>query len=395
MKSIHTSQAGFSRRSFLRGLALAGASAALPRWVDAETPFELLQGRPALKLHDDISNAEPNLARLVQSWVTPVDQFYVRSHAPAPKIDPGAYRLKISGLVDRELTLSMSDLMGQFGQSSVMATLQCAGNRRDEFNATAKVGGVQWGPGAIGNANWTGLPLGEVLKAAGVQDGAKHIQFAGLDEIKEKSGTIPFGASIPVEKALSAGTLLAYAMNGETLPPDHGFPLRALVPGHFGVRSVKWLDTIIVSAEESPNHYHQEAYKIMPKEMNADNVDWSVSPPLYEMIVNSVIATVDVEKSGATPTARLRGYAVATGHADDAIEKVEITADGGKTWQRATLTSTELPYCWRLWEAQVPLNSGTKAFAVCATTRNGARQPQNIDWNFKGYGFNAWHSREI
>lgn len=379
-----------SRRAFLGSLAVAGGTALFSRRARALNPFELLQTAAPLKRHDD-GNAEPNLVRLVQSWVTPTEHFYIRSHGATPMLDAATHRLKVTGLVDRELSLSLADITSQFGQRSALATLQCAGNRRDEFIAMRPVKGVPWGPGAIGNADWTGVSLGAILDAAGLKDSAKHVEFIGSDPIDSKGHVEPFGCSIPIEKARAEETLLAYAMNGEALGPEHGYPLRALVPGYFGVRSVKWLATINVSAEPSQNHFHHQAYKIFPSSVDDTNVDWDSAPPLQEMIVNSVIGTIDL----GTSSARVTGYAMATGAKGDALAKVELSPDGGSTWQPAAFTSPEHPYCWRLWEATIPLTKDTKAITVRATTRNGATQSPTIDWNFKGYGFNAYYTREI
>lgn len=383
-----------SRRDFLRSVALAGGLLALQRGVGASPSFALFQDSPGLKFHDPF-NAEPDLARLVQSWMTPLEHFYIRSHGATPTLDPGTYRLRIVGLVERELSLSLSDLSSLYAQASGIATLQCAGNRRDEFSLVKKVGGVPWGPGAIGNASWEGVRLAELLQAAGLKDGARHVQFLALDRVEHGGTTAPFGASIPLEKAMAPETLLAYAMNGETLSPAHGFPLRAVVPGYFGVRSVKWIDTITVSAEESPNYFQQKAYKIMPPEADEKTADWTSAPPLNDMIVNSVVGTLDVDARSKTPVAHLRGYAVPTGATGDSLAQVEISPDGGKSWQTAEFSSPEMPFCWRLWEAKVPIGAHVSAFAVRATARSGATQKPEIDWNFKGYGFNAYHHRSL
>lgn len=378
-----------SRRGFLRGVALAGGALALPRWAWADPAADY----PALKWLDP-TNAEPDLAKLVASWQTPLENFYIRSHAKTPTIDAAAYRFKVNGLVDHELSFSVEELGRKFAPAEVFATMQCAGNRRSEMSAMKKVGGVQWGSGAISTAKWKGVRLADVLRAAGLKDSAKHVQFTGFDPVDNKGVVAPFGASIPVEKALASEVLLAWGMNdANTLTPEHGFPLRVVVPGVYGVRSVKWLDTITVSAEESPNFFQQKAYKITPPTMDDTNVDWSVGKPLQEMFVNSAIASVAVEAGGKT--ARARGYAMPTGHPGDAIAKVELSADGGSTWMEAKLIGDDKPFCWRLWEGEIALPAGAKAVIARASTKKGVVQPMQVDWNFKGYCYNASQTRAI
>lgn len=390
MQTIASSAGLYTRRGFLRGVVAAGGAVAWGRVAAAQSPFELLQAPAPLKWLDP-ANAESDVAGLVQSWVTPVRQFYVRSHGNTPSLDPAAYRLKVNGLVEKELSLSLAELSSGFGEASVVATLQCAGNRREEFSSLKKVGGVQWGPGAIGNASWSGVSLAAVLKAAGVKDGAKHVQFTGRDEVVHGAEKGAFGSSIPLEKALAPETLLAYGMNGELLTPEHGFPLRAVVPGVFGVRSVKWLDTITVSAEESPNYFQQQAYKVMPPEVDEKTVDWRTQPAIQEMIINSAVGTVTSRGGGL----RVRGYAIAPGVSGEAVAKVELTVDGGKTWHAAAFTSPGVDYCWRLWEAELPAIAPGTYVAVRAVSKGGVTQPETPAWNFKGYCFNGYHRRAV
>ncbi|MEM1304117.1 MAG: molybdopterin-dependent oxidoreductase, partial [Planctomycetota bacterium] len=191
----------------------------------------------------DVPNSEPSPAALVEDWITPVERFYVRSHAPTPSIDPGEFRLTVEGMVDRPLELSLADLK-RMPQRTVTATMTCAGNRREEHSRTKPVPGVQWQAAAIGNATWTGVPLAVVLRRAGIADGAEHVWFDGLDRVERPGGVIPFGASIPLDKAMAEhrstaggaapGALVVHAMNGRPLEPDHGFPVRTVVPGYIG-----------------------------------------------------------------------------------------------------------------------------------------------------------------
>jgi sulfite oxidase len=333
-------------------------------------------------------NAEGNLAKLVESWMTPVENFYIRSHAPVPKIDTDAFRLSVEGLVERPLSLSLKELSG-FKQHIAVATMTCAGNRRSEHSLIKQVKGVPWREGAIGNAKWSGILLSDVLKNAGLKEGARHVWFEGLDEIERSSGVIPFGASIPIEKAMvdtdaMPGALLTTKMNDAPLNGDHGAPLRTVVPGYIGARSVKWLGKIVVSDRPSPNHYVATAYKLVE---NGTPVEWAEQGPIYRMPLNSAICTSTL----ASGEARVAGYALPPGRPGATIASVEVSANGGRTWTKAEVTSPVRDYCWVLWSAKVRDGAGAEELIVRATDSRGKTQPEKVDWNQKGYLFNAWH----
>ncbi len=337
-------------------------------------------------------NAEPMLPKLVESWITPVPQFYIRSHGLNPKIDMANYRLSIEGLVDRPVTLTLQELTDRFAAASCTCTLTCAGNRRNEFSRIKPVGGVQWREGAIGNAEWAGVRLSEVLKAAGIQTGARHVWFDGLDEVRDGDKTFPFGGSVPLTKVFeepegSVGALLATHMNGQPLTMDHGMPLRSIVPGYIGARSVKWLGKIVVSDRPSPNHFVDDVYKIL----EADTpIQRDEAIPVYRYPVNSAICS-SVRPEGGGEVLQLRGYALSTGTAGTGISRVELLANNMKSWQPAVLDKEDQPFCWRLWSASVNVNARTSSIMVRATDSDGHQQPLNIPWNPKGYLYNAWH----
>ena len=361
--------------------------------VYAESPDPL--GKELIFRTLDPRNAEPALDKLVQSWITPVKHFYVRSHAPNPKIDISKYQLSIEGKVRNSRTYSFGEL-SRLASHTITATLTCAGNRRAEFNKQGKVGGVQWGAGAIGNATWTGFALAEVLKKAEVLEDAKHVWFEGLDEIEKGGGIIPFGGSVPLQKAMITGdipgTLLAYKMNGQPLSPDHGYPLRTIVPGYVGARSVKWLGKIIVSDKPSPNHYLATAYKLVKK---TDPIDWTESGPIYRFPINGAIATPE---SGATVepgTIELSGYTLPTGRPGTKVTRVTISADGGQTWKPAKLTGKTSDFCWQLWTASVEVTPKTESLLLKAVDSSGGFMPGRVPWNAKGYLQNSWYKLPI
>ncbi|MBS0205441.1 MAG: molybdopterin-dependent oxidoreductase [Planctomycetes bacterium] len=337
-------------------------------------------------------NAEPPLDRLIEKWITPVNSFFVRSHGDVPELDVKDFTLTVDGLVDKPLTLKLADLVERFPSVGTTATLTCAGNRRSEFAAVKKVGGVQWDAGAIGNAEWQGVRLTDVLKAAGVKAEAKHVWFEGRDQVTEKNVTFPFGGSIPLEKGLATAatgtTLLATQMNGQPLTPSHGFPLRTVVPGYIGARSVKWLHKITVADRPSPNHFVADVYKLVPEE-NADLI--ARTAPIYEFTLNSAICVPSAGAAVSGDRLTVKGFALTNGTTGRSVQQIEVSADGGQTWSAAKVTSPLRDYCWVLWSADVALTDKSDSLIVRATDTSGEVQPQICPWNYKGYQFNGWH----
>ena len=343
----------------------------------------------------DPRNGEPELGKLVQSWLTSTKHFYVRSHAPNPKIDVNKFTLTVEGNVRKPLTLSMEQL-NQLSRHHVTATLTCAGNRRAEFNQEGKVGGVQWAAGPIGNAQWSGFALADVLKKAEVLEDARHVWFEGLDQIQRTNAVIPFGGSIPIEKAMQPGpvpgALLVDRMNKQPLTPDHGYPLRTVVPGYIGARSVKWLGKIVVSDKPSPNHYLATAYKLVKK---TDPIDWTESGPIYRYPINGAIAT---PQAGVTvPAGRLdvSGYVLPTGRPGARAQRIELSVNNGATWTAAKTTGQDSDFCWQLWKARVKVSSQTTSLIMRAFDSSGGFMPQRVGWNAKGYLQNSWYRLPI
>lgn len=391
-------------------------------------------------------NAETPLSLLAESFITPTPLFYIRNHLPVPDIDFKTYKLKVEGECGacRSIELSLEDLKTKFPQHTITATVQCTGNRRDEFNKVKKVKGLEWEGGSIGNAEWTGVLLRDVLLSAGLGDGigkennssnskasppqgetVSHIQFEGLDN--DGAGTF-YGASIPISKALDpqGDVLLCFEMNGQPLSRDHGAPLRVLVPGVAGCRSVKWVGKIIPSQVESSSFWQQKDYKTFSPSVDWDTVDWEASPAIQNMPVTSLICSpspgTEVYVSGGETSVEVKGYAWSGG--GNSIIRVDVSADGGKTWQEATLKKTKTKnddqksssiapgkgWSWVLWEAEIDLPPSLvehiqkskgkgqrqeEVVLVCkATDESCNTQPERAGpiWNLRGVNCNSWHS---
>ena len=385
-----------NRRQFLRSagqgiLATAAiGSGWRPTWAESKTTKE-----GGLIYHSEVPpNAEPPIEELVKTWITPEKFFYIRSHAPSPQIDETEFRLKIEGLVNGPCEISLKELVDKYPSKTVIATMTCAGNRRNEHSANRVVDGVQWQSQAIGNASWTGIPLSAVLKAVGVQPDAKHVWFEGLDEIPKKGQTIGFGGSIPISKAMGdteamPGALLTHKMNGLPLTADHGYPLRTVVPGYIGARSVKWLGKIVVSNRTMPNHYVQDAYKLV--EENTDDA-WAEAGPLYRYPMNCGVARIQSRSTSNQELIQVAGYALPPGNGRT-LKRVEVSLNGGKSWHEAKFERKPEPYVWSLWNLEVPARAVRGILVARAIDSAGEPMPPRVDWNLKGYMYNAWYHK--
>ena len=341
--------------------------------VRSETPF----------------NAETPLDRLRAAFTTQQRDFYVRSHGSVPVLNEDRHRLTVAGRVGRKLQLSVDQLRAGFPRRAVMAVMQCAGNRRADLHQVRPVTGDPWTAGAIGNAVWSGVSLVDVLRAADAEtDPDLHVAFDACDSV---AGGGRYGVSIPMVKALCPDVLLAFAMNDEALAPEHGFPLRVVVPGFAGVRSPKWLAAITVQDAASDNAMQQTDYKLLPPEMTPETVDWAKGVTINEMPLNAAIcAPAEGSEVNAGPVT-VRGYAMASGRG---IERVDLSADGGRSWAQAVLQRRpETPWSWTFWETTIDLPAGEHELAVRAWDSAGQTQPaEAVDaWNFKGYLSAAWH----
>ena len=333
-------------------------------------------------------NAETSLAALAEGPVTATDAFYVRGHGAVPEVDPATWRLEVRGLVERELDLSLVTLREAFREREVTATLQCAGNRRAGLIAIRDIPGeAPWGPGATGTATWSGVPLADVLALAGPLDDAAHVGFEGADVSPEASPVQRFGGSIPLDKARRREVLLAWAMNGEPLAPVHGAPLRVVVPGYIGARSVKWLQRIEVRATPWEGYFQHVVYRLLPED--------GTSGPGAGMPLGLAALNADVlsPANGATVAAgpvEVRGYAFAGG--ERYVARVDVSIDDAASWSQAELLDDLGPWAWRHWRTVVDLAPGEHEILVRAWDSSAATQPEDEAalWNPKGYVNNAW-----
>lgn len=335
-------------------------------------------------------NAETPLPALAQAPVTDAETFYVRNHGPVPELDAQRWRLSVHGLVQRPLELSLRDLQREFEQHQVMATLQCAGNRRSGLAKVRDIPGHPWGAGATSTATWTGVSLADVLDAAGVGGDARHVAFEAPDVAPEAAPPQRFGASIPLSKATGDEVLLAWEMNGRPLPAVHGAPVRVVVPGYIGARSVKWVDRVSVQAQPSENFFQSVAYRLLPPGIDPYSAPPGQGLQLGPISVNSAVLTpAEGAVLPAGPTT-ITGYALAGD--GRGVLRVDVSPDGGRTWHQAALEDQPTPWSWRRWNTTLDLAPGAVEITTRAWDTAGAVQPESEAhlWNPKGYFNTAW-----
>ena len=328
--------------------------------------------------------------------ITRTEDFYVRGHGPVPSLDADSHVLHVRGMIECELTLSLNDLKRDFPIRTLEVTLQCAGNRRRELHDIRPMqkNALLWEAEAISNATWTGVEMGDVLRAAGVKTGASDAAMLGHDLGAAPDGG-GFGGSISIDKALMPGTLLVWEMNGKPLPPIHGAPLRAIIPGYIAARSVKWLTQLIVQDHPSRNHFQAHDYKTFPKETNEYNVNWITGTMLNEHATHAAILSPGDGETVDTGNIPVHGYALAAGNA--VITRVELSTDGGQTWHSAVFDSHPRLWVWARWSCKISLPIGNHTLIVRAYDSDGYIQPQHPAeiWNFRGYQNNAWHHVKV
>jgi DMSO/TMAO reductase YedYZ molybdopterin-dependent catalytic subunit len=313
----------------------------------------------------------------LRSFITPNEQFFVRSHFAVPNVDVQSWRLKIEGQVDHPSDIRFDDLLS-LSSRTVIAALECAGNGR--IFLSPKVAGVPWELGAVGNAEWTGVPLAAVLERAGVQASAVEVVLAGADEgeIKKEPqspGKIHYARGLPMEKALQPDVLLAYRMNGMPLPVAHGFPVRAIVPGWYGMASVKWLARIVVTGRTFRGYFQTLDYTYWHRR---EGLPIQLLP-VGEVEVKAQIARPALhEIIPANSMYRMHGAAWA---GESTVTKVEVSTDGGRAWETGHLLEPSTRCGWRLWEFQwhTPSRVGRHTVMARATDARGHVQPIQRD----------------
>jgi sulfite oxidase len=337
-------------------------------------------------------NAEPSRSALASCSITPIDTFYARNHGPVPDLDTCNWQLIIDGLVDNAMTLNFSDLSTGFPAHTVVATLQCAGNRRAGFNEVRPITGEDpWGPGATSTAEWRGARLADVLAAAGVRpvDGL-HVVFNAPDISELATPPQCYGSSIPLAKAISGEVLLSWQMNSEPLPRLHGAPVRVVVPGYIGARSVKWVTGITVQQAPSDNYFQSTAYHIMAADVDPDTAEPHTGFPLSSVALNCDILVPDDSATVPAGALTVSGYAFAGD--DRQVTRVDVSLDEGRNWRQAKLTPHLGPWAWQPWTLTVDAAPGPLTITARAWDSTGALQPESPAalWNPKGYANNSW-----
>ncbi|KAI1381810.1 hypothetical protein F4677DRAFT_5067 [Hypoxylon crocopeplum] len=370
-------------------------------------------------------NVEAPLSELFnEGFLTTKDLHYVRNHGAVPRVEDSeimGWEFTIEGMVDNPIKLSLAQLIKDFEQVTYPITLVCAGNRRKEQNVVRKTKGFSWGAAGLSTALWTGVVIGDLLKAARPKPGAKYVCFEGADTLPNGH----YGTSVKMNWAMdpNQGILVAYKMNGEPLPPDHGKPLRVVVPGQIGGRSVKWLKKIVATAAPSDNWYHIYDNRVLPTmitpEMSADMPEtWKDERyAIYDLNTNSATCypahDENLSLTDRVENYRVRGYAYAGG--GKRIARVEITLDKGKSWTLADISYPEDQYrlapegeklfggkldmfwrescfCWCFWHLDIPVSQLQTAddIMVRAMDESMMIQPRDMYWSVLGMMNNPW-----
>jgi len=382
---------GMSRRRFLWLLSAGGASAVLAACTGTRAPGDAPTSAAAASAPPWFKDPAPFIVRgtsglesrleNMDGLITPERFFFVRNNSVSLDVDVDEWSLRITGdAVKTETELSYDDL-GAMESRSLEAYLECAGNHRAMFDFVngQAAEGTQWGTGAVGNATWTGVPLASVLSAAGISDDAVSVMLIGMDVTSPEAG---FRRVIPVGKAMDPDTLLVHGMNGSPLPRDHGYPLRALVPGWVGSASIKWLGRIVVSARQQWARNNTTSYVLIG----------DAHPPEGEAL-GKVATTQTIKSALALPwpadldagTHRIGGYAHSPA---GRIAKVEWSDDSGQSWPEAQLVGPQARLGWARFEFDWHAPRGEHTVMTRTTDIAGNTQPESIPFNQKGYLFN-------
>ena len=376
---------GMARRRFLQVLGAGSAIAALEGrsapWARAQAaaPSPVIKPTPADLFYDFGGNKEMRWeAMYTRGYLTPNELFFIRNHTRTPRVDAATWRLKVEGSgVQRPLEFTYDEIVS-LPSVSVTRYVECAGNGRSFFEAAygKKAQGTQWKLGAIGVAEWTGVPLAELLDRAGLKPTAKDVMPAGLDDLRVRR-------PMPVAKALAEDTLLIYAMNGQPLPPDHGFPVRVLVPGWIGIANIKWVGRIEVSEQPLFSSWNTDSYVMI-------GPDFSPSPPAKGPVLSSqsLKSALELPWGGEIAAGRklVRGRSWSP---SGKIAKVEYSLDRRATWQVARLREPNIAGAWVRWDFDWEARPGKVGIRVRATDEKGSTQPDQVPFNEQGYLYSA------
>jgi DMSO/TMAO reductase YedYZ molybdopterin-dependent catalytic subunit len=356
----------------MRARARVGASRMVAKLAGTEAGLVVVRAEPL--------NCETPISALMGGTVMSNEHFYVRNHFPVPALDGARWRLHVGGLVRRPLRLGLRDLVNLPARVQTV-TLECAGNGRSFL--TPAVAGEQWVLGAVSTAEWTGVPLAEILDRAGVKPAAKEVVFKAADGTPDKpsSGASRFVRSLTLDEVRQSEVLLAYAMNGRPLPSHHGYPLRVIVPGWYGVASVKWLTEIELVGDSFSGYFQTQKYvyewerdgRIEREAVRQMRVRALITQPGADEVVDiGTLAVRGLAWSGVAPIAR-----------------VEISING-EAWQPAQLFGQGSTHSWQRWELLTQVDRpGRIALRARATDQAGRTQPEQQEWNRLGYGNNA------
>jgi len=385
-------------------------------WIPRDGRLVRLTGRHPF-------NVEPPLSVLNKTrFITPSCLHYVRNHGACPDLKWDEHTLKIGGpseLVPKPFTMSMDELVAM-DPRELPVTLVCAGNRRKEQNMIRQTIGFNWGPSGVSTNVWKGVLLRDLLLKAGVSEknmAGKHVEFIGVEDLPNKVGPGPFedepwgklvkyGTSVPLARAMNPAydIIVAYQANGEVLQPDHGYPVRLIIPGYIGGRMIKWLEYINVIPYETKNHYHYHDNRILPPHITAEESlkgDWWYKPEYIfnELNINSAVSQPDHNETlsiakNINSTYEVAGYAYTGGGRK--ISRVEVTTDGGINWNLCELQRTERPteygmyWCWIWWKFDLKVVDlvGCKEIWCRAWDESNNPQPTNPTWNLMGMGNN-------
>ena len=404
---------GISRREFAKLVGLSGLGLwAAPHLVNnafaATGPDSstIIPGKiEGMIIHNaKLGVMETPLPVLRKHYITPKEIMYQRMHFPVSGANAwvdtikvpefNEWHIEVTGLVDRPGKISLADLQ-KMEQNKVTAVMQCAGNGRAYYAAKAKCPGGQWHHGGMANVEWEGVPLRTVLAGMnlGISDDALWLSANGRDVPPTAKGA-DFIKSFRLADPALDNAMLALKMNGEPIPAIHGAPVRLIIPGYYGNMNVKSVDQLTLTAEQSPSPFQSVAYRVpnkqvQPGEMKTSEFNWENSKPTYAFRIMSVIFA-PLTEDGPLKAGKTTVSGIAFNDGTSPITRVEVSANGGKAWQAASIEQPPSPFAWYQWKTDIGLASGEHELMVRATDAAGRTQPMDGTdvWNPKGY---EWH----